>query len=99
MTYAQYLAAKLAAEKEDKLDKATLSKGQRRIPYSKTLATLGGGLLGLGLGANLGIAANGGKPGAGMVLGGITGAVLAGIIARKATKEHYAAVSPYEVVD
>lgn len=99
MTYAQYLAAKLAAEKEENLEKVALSKGQRRIPYTKTLATLGGGLLGLGIGANLGIAANGGKPGAGAVLGGITGALLAGIIARKAVKEHYAARSPYEIID
>lgn len=99
MIYAQYLAAKLAAEKAEDLEKVTLSKGKRRIPYAKAFATIGGGLLGLGLGANLGIAANGGKPGSGMVFGGLTGAVLAGIIARKATKEHYEAVSPYEVVD
>ena len=105
MTYAQYLAAKLAAEKEENLEKVTLSKGKRRIPYAKSFATLYGGAAGLLPGAMIGSGIGGAVSGnsiagstAGGMVGGALGAVIAGIIARKAIKEHYDAVSPYDVV-
>ena len=104
MTYAQYLSAKLAAEKEENLEKVTLSKGKRRIPYTKTFATLYGGAAGLLPGAMIGSGIGGAISGnsiagatAGSLVGGTLGAVIAGLIARKAIKEHYNAVSPYEI--
>ena len=103
MTYAQYLTAKLAAEKEENLEKVTLSKGKRRIPYAKSFATLYGGAAGMLPGAMIGSGIGGAVSdspkgaAAGGLIGGTLGAVIAGIIANKAIKESYAALSPYEI--
>lgn len=105
MTYAQYLAAKLAAEKEENPYEVTVSNGKRKIPYAKSFAALSGALAGLtpgiAAGGTIGGVIGKGSPKATVVggtLGGTLGAVIASLIAYKAVKESYSAISPYEIV-